>query len=118
MGSSAQMSPVFPGRNCFWLLFKCSLKKKKTPEGEEATHEQKLVTLAGGTCADVVADSGPSKCLFLQAVSAHAYRRGVHMGERHGRGAAEGAQGSQRANGRGTESSKVAAVAFFLAPDC
>lgn len=51
-------------------------------------------------------------CFFLQALSAHAYRCGVHMGERHGRGAAEGTQGSQRANGRGTESSEVAAVAF------
>lgn len=96
-------------RNCFWLLFKCSLKR---PEGDEATREQKLVTLAGGTCTNVAADLGPSKCLFLQALSAHAYRCGVHMGEWHGRGAAEGTQGSQRANGRGTESSEVAVVAF------
>lgn len=51
-------------------------------------------------------------CFFLQALSAHAYRCGVHMGEWHGRGAAEGTQDSQRANGRGTESSEVAAVAF------
>lgn len=51
-------------------------------------------------------------CFFLQALSAHAYRCGVHMGEWHGRGAAEGTQDSQRANGRGTESFEVAAVAF------
>lgn len=51
-------------------------------------------------------------CFFLQALSAHAYRRGVHMGEWHGRGAAEGTQDRQRANGRGPESSEVAAVSF------
>lgn len=45
--------------------------------------------------------------LFLQALSAHAHRCGVHVGERYRRGSAEGTEGCQRANGRGAKSSEV-----------
>lgn len=50
-----------------------------------------------------------TKMLFsVQALSAHAYRCGVHMGERHRRSPAEGAECGQRSAGGGTKGSEVA----------
>lgn len=58
-------------------------------------------------CPDFYDTSISFLCFILEAVFAHAYWRGVHMGKRHRHGSAEGTKDGQRATGGGTKSSEV-----------